>query len=293
MYVQIPWECELCHNRNAGKLFDCEVCNYPRPLRLPDQRRNTFSSYNKQNSFSKSNSLNSDDGAPQLLSGSPANSIDPSALPTVFTPNGASSITSNGLGPYFPAIESIQEDKSLHSTSDFTPPPNAASSLSPKSALSNILNEEEDEKMEAPQLPLTHHVTFFGSLISDDGDQSATNIKELILKVTNGEDVHSIQHKKVEEILLLCHKAFTDSETMLQVLLDRVSDPGLSDLNTRIRGVNMCHHWMQNYWKNDFQDRDTMLDIMEHFVDGLDQLQLPPTCLSVLSRIKKTYEDQV
>ena len=168
-----------------------------------------------------------------------------------------------------------------------------------------ISDDEEDEKRASISVSngsfgdlevepkMTHAVTFFGSIISDDGDQSATNIKELVMKVTDGEDIHSIPHKKVELVLLLCHKAFTDSETMLTVLLDRVSDPDLSEIQIRIRGVSMCQHWIQNYWNNDFVEQEEMLNIMDKFVDGMDDLDLPAATIRILGRIKKTYEDRV
>ena len=77
------------------------------------------------------------------------------------------------------------------------------------------------------------------------------------------------------------------------MLLDRVCDPELSDMNTRIRGVSMCQHWIQYYWDNDFYEQDAMLDIMDSFVEGVEGLNLPSSDLKIVKKIKKTYEDRV
>ena len=36
-----------------------------------------------------------------------------------------------------------------------------------------------------------------------------------------------------------------------------------------------------------------MLNIMDKFVDGMDELDLPAATIRILGRIKKTYEDRV
>lgn len=184
-----------------------------------------------------------------------SSSLDASNLPAVYTPSATSPDGSgNSHHPFFPKVDSINENETLkdpdpkhlnqlHMTQMTEPSVETQLSLNTlgdiAADLQTIIGDEDDEKQmslanlsnhqsnasnsstgsglyaELPQI--THKSTFFGTLISDDGDQSATNIRELILKVTDGQDVHSIPHKKVEEILLLCHKAFCNSETMLQV----------------------------------------------------------------------------
>lgn len=85
------------------------------------------------------------------------------------------------------------------------------------------------------------------------------SIQELIVAITNGDEVDGMNHKKVQDILLLYHYTFTDSVTMLKILLDRVNDKNITDINIRIRGINMIETWMQRHWKSDFQENDEMV----------------------------------
>eukprot|EP00486_Rosalina_sp_Unknown_P003686 CAMPEP_0201575574 /NCGR_PEP_ID=MMETSP0190_2-20130828/20861_1 /ASSEMBLY_ACC=CAM_ASM_000263 /TAXON_ID=37353 /ORGANISM="Rosalina sp." /LENGTH=274 /DNA_ID=CAMNT_0048005381 /DNA_START=628 /DNA_END=1449 /DNA_ORIENTATION=+ len=130
-------------------------------------------------------------------------------------------------------------------------------------------------------------------------EEQKSSIKELITKVTNGEIISGIKHSEVEAVLLLCHDVFTDSETMLTILLDRLCDKELVDVNARIRGVKMCESWIRNYWDADFQTHEKMKDIVYEFIDDLSDssansktAHLTDSDIKLLSRIKNTFNQK-
>ena len=121
------------------------------------------------------------------------------------------------------------------------------------------------------------------------------SIKDMIIKVTNGETILSMKHTMVADMLLLFHTdiSIIDSSTMLRMIIDRICDENVM-MHARIRGVQMCTRWMNNYWK-DFQSNEQMMDIMEGFIGDISSSKsklskLTNNDIKLLMRIKTTFE---
>ena len=256
--IQFAWVCELCTFKNEPDVFDCEICKHPRPLKQRQSHTLKETALVHLESFeSETNEL--------------------SNLPEVVTPKSACATPTLNSKLRFPDIENLK----LRSISE----DDKVETLKPCEDINDFSgNEVNDSEMDNDN-------------DNDDDDdeqkEQKSSIKELIAKVTNGEDIASIKYQTVQSILLLCHDTFTDSMTMLQTLLDRLCDSDLVDANARIRGVKMCESWIREYWEADFAENEEMTEIMYSFIDDLANItNLKDGDIRLLTRIKKTFEEK-
>eukprot|EP01083_Nonionella_stella_P176002 614620_1 len=128
---------------------------------------------------------------------------------------------------------------------------------------------------------------------SKDAEEEKSSIKELITAIINGEDIASIKNQTIEDILLLQHDTFTDSETMLTTLLTAICDTDLVDNSARIRGVRMCESWIKHYWDQDFMYNQEMMNRMDAFIDDLEKNDFSQNDIKYFNHIKKAFEDKV
>ena len=125
------------------------------------------------------------------------------------------------------------------------------------------------------------------------------SIQELIFRIINGQETSGMSYNQVQDIVLLCHNIFTDSQTMLKILLDKICDKEVTDFNIRIRAVRMCQQWMREYWQSDFHGNDAMLDILCTFIDDFadpssnsKMCHLADVDVKLLTRIKETFNQK-
>eukprot|EP01083_Nonionella_stella_P218477 783434_1 len=200
--------------------------------------------------------------------------------------------------PLKPALEAKRHSENLN-FSDLPPiespkrsldlyPCNKSNSFGKKQL--SIVNETDDFKSES--FEKEEESSPISESKSSQQEEKST-IEELICKIMNGEEVSSIKSREVEDILLLCHDTFTDSDTMLHTLLNQLSDKNLVEKQVRIRGVNMAERWIKKYWETDFEYNKTMEDIMYGFIDNLADLDLPDSDIRLLERVRKLFEDKL
>ena len=274
IYIQYAWDCPICTYRNEPTDFDCAVCKTPRPLFLKKR----------------------DSGIPLNFTHSNQDSILPENLPPIHTPI-ADIASMSPKGQSTKSFPDIQENEVLKDD----PKPKAnidefvmvgnGDEYSGVQSESNTDEKKDDEAAPSSKPALSNKLS--------KEEEEKSSIKELIIKVTNGEEISSIKHTTLEDILLLCHDTFTDSQTMLTILLDRLCDKNMNDVNARIRGVKMCESWIRNYWESDFYSNESMMDIMDQFIDDLSDsskesrtYHLTDSDIKLLTRIKTTFNQK-
>eukprot|EP00484_Ammonia_sp_Unknown_P018104 CAMPEP_0197028260 /NCGR_PEP_ID=MMETSP1384-20130603/7984_1 /TAXON_ID=29189 /ORGANISM="Ammonia sp." /LENGTH=649 /DNA_ID=CAMNT_0042457231 /DNA_START=84 /DNA_END=2033 /DNA_ORIENTATION=+ len=201
--------------------------------------------------------LNADDSSNNLMASKPEHIVSPSNLP-------------DDLPPVFTPVDSAPYNGYANASSS----PRGISEIPENEALSPANSKGDDEKK------------------VDEVSEEKSSIKELIEKVTNGEEISSLKHTIVQDVLLLQHDTFTDAETMLSILLDRISDVHLGDMNARIRGVKMVESWIQKYFDVDFQRNEVMLDKIQTFLEQLENnkfVDLSDADFKLLMRIKSAF----
>eukprot|EP01083_Nonionella_stella_P008933 25870_1 len=99
--------------------------------------------------------------------------------------------------------------------------------------------------------------------------QSST--KQLITALVHGCDISPIKHDTAVNVLLLCHHTFTQSETVLNMLLDIVRHHNSMEnaVSIRTRVSQMCSRWIEHYWKEDFMDNDDTMLMMRTLIYSL------------------------